>query len=66
MVFPLNLSEWALNQHRDTFASIIGHHPMLHYVSVVENESIGRVRYSLIEKMLAPCGRPPPKDEDEE
>jgi splicing factor 3B subunit 5 len=36
--------EWALNIHRDSYASYIGHHPMLAYFSTVENESVGRVK----------------------
>ena len=30
-----------------------------------QNDSIGRVRYQLLEKMLQPCGAPPAKQEDE-
>eukprot|EP00798_Chlamydomonas_sp_ICE-L_P022261 gene22261-29331_t len=51
--------EWALNMHRDSYSSYIGHHNMLSYFSVVENESIGRVRYEFLQKMLLPCGIPP-------
>lgn len=51
--------DWALNIHRDTFASMVGHHPMLAYHAIAENESIGRVRYNLMQKMLLPCGIPP-------
>ncbi|KAF5839554.1 splicing factor 3B subunit 10-domain-containing protein [Dunaliella salina] len=59
--------EWALNIHRDSYASYIGHHPMLAYFSTVENESIGRVKYDFLQKMLLPCGIPPkPQDAEEE
>lgn len=59
--------EWALNIHRDSYASYIGHHPMLSYFAVVENESIGRAKYEFLQKMLLPCGIPPKAaDEDEE
>lgn len=34
--------EWALNIHRDSYASYIGHHNMVSYFSLVQNESIGR------------------------
>lgn len=51
--------EWALNIHRDSYASYIGHHSMLSYFAVVQNESIGRVRYEFLQKMLLPCGLPP-------
>ncbi|KAJ1419884.1 splicing factor 3B subunit 5/RDS3 complex subunit 10 [Ochromonadaceae sp. CCMP2298] len=57
--------EWATNQHRDTLASHIGHYDILSYIAVAQNDSIGRVRYQLLEKMLQPCGPPPVKDDDE-
>ena len=48
--------------HRDSYASYIGHNGMLAYFATAENESIGRVQYNLLQKMLAPCGSPPAKD----
>lgn len=60
----LSRFEWAVNMHRDSFASYIGHHPMLCYLSVAENESLGRVKYNLMQKMLLPCGLPPEKEEE--
>jgi splicing factor 3B subunit 5 len=56
--------EWAVNQHRDTYASYIGHHSLLAYSAVAENESIGRLKYQYLQKMLSPCGKPPKKDDD--
>ena len=50
-----------MNQQRDSTASFIGHADMLAYFAVAENESIGRVKYTMLEKMLAPCGPPPAK-----
>jgi splicing factor 3B subunit 5 len=41
--------EWASNQHRDTMASHIGHSDMLSYFAVAQNDSVGRVRYQLLE-----------------
>ena len=41
--------EWATNQHRDTLASHIGHYDMLSYIAVAQNDSVGRVRYQLLE-----------------
>lgn len=41
--------EWVTNQHRDTLASHIGHYDMLSYIAVAQNDSIGRVRYQLLE-----------------
>lgn len=55
--------EWLVNQHRDTYASIIGHPTLLSYISVAENVSLGRKRFELLEKMLQPCGRPPPRQD---
>lgn len=58
--------EWAINIHRDSYASYIGHHNMLSYFALVQNESIGRVRYEMLQKMLLPCGLPPAPAEDNE
>jgi splicing factor 3B subunit 5 len=41
--------EWAVNQHRDTVASYIGHNDLLSYFAVAQNDSVGRVRYQLLE-----------------
>ena len=54
--------EWVTNHHRDSTASHLGHPDMISYFAVAENESVGRVRYTLLEKMLQPCGPPPSKD----
>lgn len=55
----LTKHEWATNHHRDTFASLVGHVDQLSYVAVAENESLSRVKYTMLEKMLQPCGPPP-------
>ncbi|KAL1917799.1 uncharacterized protein VTP21DRAFT_3633 [Calcarisporiella thermophila] len=55
--------EWALNQQRDTYASYVGHHHLISYFSVAENESIGRMKFNMIEKMVQPCGKPPAQNE---
>ena len=36
--------EWATNQHRDTYASYMGHFDMMNYFSIAENESKARIR----------------------
>mmetsp|Transcript_4402 Transcript_4402/g.4176 ORF Transcript_4402/g.4176 Transcript_4402/m.4176 type:complete len:89 (-) Transcript_4402:352-618(-) len=54
--------EWATNQHRDTLSSHIGHYDQLSYYAVAQNESIGRVRMQMLEKMFRPCGPQPKKD----
>nr|GMC47413.1 Splicing factor 3B subunit, putative [Ipomoea batatas] len=56
--------EWAVNIQRDSFASYVGHYPMLAYFAIAENESIGRERYNFMQKMLAPCGLPPEREDD--
>nr|GMD22103.1 Splicing factor 3B subunit 5/RDS3 complex subunit 10 [Ipomoea batatas] len=41
--------EWAVNIQRDSFASYVGHYPMLAYFAIAENESIGRERYNFMQ-----------------
>ena len=60
----MNRFDWAVNIHRDSYASYLGHHNMLCYFAVAENESIGRVKYNMTQKMLMPCGLPPEREED--
>ena len=48
--------EWLTNQHRDTYASHVGHYDQLSYYAVAQNESIGRLRLQFLENMIAPCG----------
>ncbi|KAJ8459159.1 hypothetical protein OPV22_032085 [Ensete ventricosum] len=47
----LSRFEWAVNIQRDSYASYIGHYPVLAYFSIAENESIGRERYNFMQKM---------------
>jgi splicing factor 3B subunit 5 len=58
--------EWGLNIQRDSYASYIGHKPMLHYLGSATNQSTERLRYNLLMKMMAPIGAPPARDSDEE
>jgi splicing factor 3B subunit 5 len=58
--------EWAVNIHRDSYASFVGHHPLCAYMALAENESIGRQKYTCLQKMLQPCGLPPLKPGEEE
>lgn len=46
--------EWLTNQHRDSYASYIGHPSMLAYFAVVSNQSQGRVKYQMMQKMAKP------------
>merc|ERR1712031_30839 len=57
--------EWTVNQHRDSLASHVGHYPMTMYFSIAENESIGRVKYNLMQRMYQPCGPPTQKQEED-
>lgn len=99
-------SEWAVNQHRDSYALYVGHDSLASFFAVAENESVGRVKFSClqvcppprrhrhqlvrvalpppaplpphspicsraplrppraVQKMIQPCGPPPPKEED--
>ena len=52
--------DWLTNQHRDTYASHVGHYDQLAYYAVASNESIGRLRLQFLESMIQPCGPPPP------
>jgi splicing factor 3B subunit 5 len=61
----LSKYEWLTNQHRDTYASHASHYDQLSYMAVAQNQSIGRTRLDFLEKMIQPCGPPPPtKDVD--
>ncbi|KAF8486595.1 splicing factor 3B subunit 5/RDS3 complex subunit 10 [Gautieria morchelliformis] len=56
--------DWLTHQHRDTLASIVGHPTLTSYLAIADGESIGRVKFEMSERMLQPCGPPPPKDDD--
>ena len=36
--------EWATNQHRDSYASYMGHFDLMNHFAIAENESKARVR----------------------
>ena len=42
-------SEWLSHQHRDSYASFIGHPTLLSYFAVAENVSSGRMKARLLE-----------------
>mmetsp|Transcript_51041 Transcript_51041/g.101559 ORF Transcript_51041/g.101559 Transcript_51041/m.101559 type:complete len:88 (-) Transcript_51041:266-529(-) len=56
--------EWGVNQHRDSLALYVGFDSLSQYIGIAENESIGRVKFNCLQKMIQPCGPPPPKEED--
>lgn len=43
------VSEWLVNQHRDSAASYIGHYNLLDYFALVENETRARTKFNLLE-----------------
>lgn len=53
--------EWLTNQHRDTRASLATHPGLTAFVAIVENESMARTRFNLLNRMIQPCGIPPEK-----
>ncbi|CAZ86087.1 unnamed protein product [Tuber melanosporum] len=55
--------EWVSNVHRDTYASYIGHPPLLEYMSVATGEPMAKMRTKFIEKMIQPVGKPPEKED---
>ncbi|KAG4303569.1 hypothetical protein PCANB_000008 [Pneumocystis canis] len=55
--------EWLVNQHRDSYASYIGHPSLLNFFAVASNDCLERVRLNMIEKMVLPCGLPILKDD---
>ena len=41
-------SEWAVHQHRDTYASYISHHSMLDYFAIAQGQTRQRVRHEML------------------
>ena len=58
--------EWACNIQRDTLASCVGHYALTSYIATAENDSHGRVRYQLLQRMREPCGRPPVAQQEQQ
>ena len=42
-------SEWAVNQHRDSYALYTGMDSLSMFFAVAENESVGRVKFSCLQ-----------------
>lgn len=51
--------DWVSNIIRDSYASYIGHPPLLSYMSVGMGEPKEKVRAAMIEKMVRGAGNPP-------
>jgi len=61
----LHRYDWFSNIKRDTYASLASQHNMVTYVALCENESVGRSKYAMLQRMFLPCGTPPERDDDE-
>uniref|UniRef100_A0A093XZY4 Splicing factor subunit n=1 Tax=Talaromyces marneffei PM1 TaxID=1077442 RepID=A0A093XZY4_TALMA len=51
--------EWTSNIVRDSYASYIGHPPLLEYLAIGMGEPKEKVRTMMIEKMIRGAGNPP-------
>ncbi len=49
--------DWFTHQQRDSFASYVGHSPMIDFFSCVQNQSRARVRFDLINKIPRPMAK---------
>merc|ERR1711911_565391 len=46
--------DWLSNQHRDSYASYVGHFDLLNYITIAENETKARVRFNFMRKCFSP------------
>lgn len=60
----LNKFDWVQNHHRDTYASFYGHDNLANFIGVAKNQSIGRVKYELLTKIIKPINDNPIKEEE--
>ncbi|KAF2403574.1 splicing factor 3B subunit 5/RDS3 complex subunit 10, partial [Trichodelitschia bisporula] len=51
--------EWTSNIARDTYATVVGHPPLLAFTAIGMGEAREKVRAGMIEKMIQPVGKPP-------
>ncbi|TGO47953.1 hypothetical protein BCON_0257g00150 [Botryotinia convoluta] len=51
--------EWTSNIQRDSYASYVGHPPLLSYMAIGMGSPREIVRKNMIEKMIQPVGKPP-------
>jgi splicing factor 3B subunit 5 len=56
--------EWTNNIVRDSYASYIGHPPLLEHISLGMGESKEIVRAQMIEAMVRGAGKPPAREDD--
>ena len=55
--------EWLSNIHRDSYASYIGHAPLLEYMSIGLGECRELTRMRCLEGMVRPAGAPPERED---
>ncbi|KAF8251945.1 splicing factor 3B, subunit 5 [Wilcoxina mikolae CBS 423.85] len=55
--------EWISNLHRDTYASYVGHPPLLEYMAIGSGEPMAKLRTKFVEKMIQPVGKPPERED---
>lgn len=55
--------EWTSNVHRDSYASYVGHPPLLQYMALGMGEAKELTRMRCIEGMVRPVGPPPEREE---
>lgn len=48
-------SEWCVNMHRDTYASYVGHHNLMEFFGIAENESKARVKFNFLQVSNCIC-----------
>ena len=55
--------DWAVNQHRDSYALYVGMDSLSMYFAIAENESVGRVKFSCLQvgAHAAPPKQAPPR-----
>ncbi|WFD35990.1 hypothetical protein MCUN1_002861 [Malassezia cuniculi] len=56
--------EWATHQQRDTAALIMASNPLMSLVAISDGECKARSKFEMVERMLQPCGPPPPRNDD--
>lgn len=58
--------EWKANIARDSYSSIMGHPPLIHYMAIGMGLPTERVRMQSMEKMVLPVGPAPAVENDDE
>ncbi|GAB7358228.1 hypothetical protein MBLNU230_g0379t1 [Neophaeotheca triangularis] len=56
--------DFASNIARDTYSSLVGHDPLLHYTALASGKPTETLRAEMMERMVLPVG-PKPKEEVE-